>query len=159
MRKLGTQVGHQIDEDALSPELRQAISNMAAVQRHLSIIEEVMRAEDGRIERNALLKLTSRVHKDGQREVQADEIAKIHSELDVKVAEVSTRIMKEDAARASGTPVAARTPEVKAVQLKCPSCSADLPMPTGRFMTCQYCGTAISIQDVGEQMRTAIHGI
>lgn len=159
LRKLGAQVGGPIDEEALSQSTRQAISNLASVQRHLWIISEILKGEQSRVERNAILSFASKHHKDEQREAHSEEIGRLQAELNSKVAEVSVQILEEAKAKRSGLPPPERQGSLEAIQLKCPSCGADLPMPTGRFMECQYCKTTLSIQDVSTQMKNAIQGI
>jgi DNA-directed RNA polymerase subunit RPC12/RpoP len=45
------------------------------------------------------------------------------------------------------------------VELKCPTCGASLPMPTGRYLKCGYCRSTISIQDVSSQIRDLIQKV
>lgn len=159
VRKLEVGVGHPIDEDALSQGTKQAISELAVVQRHLFIISEVLNGEQDRIESSAVLRLASKVHNDRELEVHIGEIAKLQLEINAKVSEVSSQILQEDKARQSGEPLQDRQRKGEAVQLKCPTCGAALAIPTGRFIRCQYCDSVLSIQDMSQQMMEMIRNI
>ena len=159
IRRIEAGVGHPIDEGVLSNGTRQAISELAVFQRHLFIISEVLRGEQSRLEQSAILRLSSKMHRDREPEVHAKEIAKLQAEINSKVSEVSTQVLQEDKARQSGEPMPDRQRSGEPVQLKCPTCGAALPMPMGRFMQCQYCNSALSIQDVSQQMVTMIRNI
>jgi hypothetical protein len=159
LTRLETTVGRPINEENLSPSTRQAITNLAAVQRNLLVISEVLRGEQSRVDRSALLSLSSRLHGDHERDVHSDEIKNLQAEIDNKVAEISNQIFQEEKARQSGQPLPQRTSTLEADQLKCPTCGAPLPMPTGRYLECQYCKATLSIQDVSPQIKTMIQGI
>ncbi|HEY6283645.1 MAG TPA: hypothetical protein VIW22_06950 [Nitrososphaerales archaeon] len=111
------------------------------------------------MQKNVLLSLSSRLRKDEEREAHSNEIKQLQTEIDGKISEISTQILQEDRARQSGLPPPERQGVVEAVELKCPNCGAALPMPTGRFVECQYCGATLSIQDVSSQIRSMIQGI
>lgn len=159
LRRLEAGVGHPIDDEALSLGTKQAITELALVQRHLFVISEVLKGEQSRFEQSTILRLSSKVHRDRELQVHADEIARIQAEINGKVSEVSAHILQEDNARKSGGPLPERQRSGELIQLKCPTCGATLPMPTGRFMKCQYCNSALSIQDVSQQMVTMIRNI
>jgi hypothetical protein len=159
LRRLGAKLGYPIDESSLSPSTRQTISNLSAIQRHLLVTSEIHKGERSRVEKNALLSLSSRLHKDKEREEYTYEIRQLQSEIESKITEVSTHILQEDIARQSGQPPPERQGAVEAVQLKCPNCGANLPMPIGPFVECKYCNATFSIQDVSSQIRTMIQGI
>jgi hypothetical protein len=159
LRRLGANVGYQVDETTLSPSTRQAISNLSVVERNLLVISEILRGERSRVEKNALLSLSSKLRKDKKRDEYSNEIKQLQSEIDSKITEISTHILQEDIARHSGQPPPQREGAVEAVQLKCPNCGAALPMPIGRFVECKYCNATLSIQDMSSQMRTMIQGI
>lgn len=162
LRKINFRTGYQVIEYNLSPATRQAITNLAEVQRHLFVITEILRGEDSRIQRSAILTMASKIGKDSEkaeRATLADEMSKLQAEIDAKVEVISNQIVAEESARQSG----AAPPEYKGkldlVELKCPSCGATLPIPTGRFTTCQYCKATLTIQDVSTQLKSMIQGI
>jgi hypothetical protein len=159
LRKLDSKVGFPIDEKDLSMGTRQAIANLAAVQRNLFVISEILNGEQARIEGSAVLSAASRVRKDKEVVLHAAEIEGLHAEISNKISEISDHILQEVKAKESGAPPPARYGNVEAVQLKCPNCGATLPMPTGRFMKCQYCNTTVSIQDVSSQIKAMIQSI
>ena len=159
LRKLESKVGFPVDEEKLSLGTRQAITNLAAVQRHLLVISEILNGERSRVEGNAVLSLASKVHRDKEMAAHAAEIESLQSEVATKVSELSDQIIQEKKARESGQPLPSRAGGVEAVQLKCPNCGAALPMPTGRFTKCQYCNSTVSIQDVSSQIRAMIQSI
>src|SRR5712692_393820 len=159
LRRLGVNLGYSVSEANLSSGTRQAITNLSLVQRNLSVISEILRGERSRVERNFLLSLSSRLRKDQEREAHSNEIKQLQTEIDSKISEISTQILEEDRARASGQPPPERQGLIEAVQLKCPNCGAALPMPTGRFVECKYCNATLSIQDVSSQIRSMIQGI
>jgi hypothetical protein len=159
LRKLEVKVGYPIDEEKLSMGTRQAISNLADFQRHLLVISEILNGEQGRVDRSVILSFSSKLRKDGEMELHADEIGKLQKEIDDKISEISNQIRQEDKARQSGQPLPERSGGTDAIQLKCPACGAVLPMPTGRFVKCEYCDATISIQDVSSQIKQMIQSI
>ena len=159
LRKLETRVGHPIDENALSVGTRQAITSLADIQRHLAVISEILNGEQGRVERSRILSLSSRVRKEKDVAMHTEEIASLQKEIDSKISEISAHLLEEDKARQSGQPLPVREGGVSAVQLVCPNCGAILPIPTSRFVKCEYCGTTLSIQDVSGQIRSMIQSI
>ena len=159
VRRLEVGVGHPIDEGVLSEGTKQAINDLVVVQRHVFIISEVLKGEQSRLKQSTILRLSSKIHRDRELEAHAGEIAKLQAEINDKISEISSHILQEDKARQSGEPLPERQRSGEPVQLKCPTCGAALPMPTGRFMQCQYCKSAFSIQDVSEQITTMIRNI
>ena len=159
LRKLEAKVGHPVSEEGLSPGTRRAITNLAEVQRNLFAISEVLGGEQSRVQRSALLSLTSRLHEDKEMETHEAEVESMQAEVDKKISEISTQILQEDEARSSGLPLPERQGGIGAVELKCPNCGAALPMPTGRFVKCEYCSATLSIQDVSSQIKSMIQSI
>jgi DNA-directed RNA polymerase subunit RPC12/RpoP len=155
-------VGFTVDEVSLTPATRQAITNLATLQRHLLVTTELLQGENSRIERSALLRLASKIGKGSEsreRARLAEEINNLQLEVDAKVSELSDRILKEENARQTGQPPLEHGGGLEAAQLKCPSCDAALPLPTGRFVKCQYCGATLTIQEVSSQMKSMIQNI
>jgi LSD1 subclass zinc finger protein len=159
VRKLQAKVGHPIDEAKLSPGTSQAIANLSVFQRHLFVISKILNGEQGRVEHSTLLTLTSKIHKDREIERHVEEIRGLQAELDAKISEIATQITAEEKAILAGQPLPEREGGIEAVELKCSSCGAVLPMPTGRFVRCQYCNATLSIQDVSPQIRSMIQNI
>jgi len=159
LRKLSAKVGYPIREESLSPETRRAITNLATFQRHLFVISEILNGERGRVEQSAILSVSSRLHKDREMEAHLEEIGKLQKEIDAKMAEISAQILLEDEAKQSGVPAPGREGGLGAVELKCPTCGATLPMPTGRYVKCNYCNSTLSIQDVSSQIRDMIQKV
>ena len=159
LRKLDSRAGFPVDEKKLSTGTRQAVANLAIVQRHLSVVSEILGGEQSRVEENAVLSLASKVHRDKEIALHVAEIEALQEEISNKISEVSDRILEEEKARESGQPPPLREGGVEAVQLKCPDCGAPLPVPTGRFTKCRYCDSTVSIQDVSSQIRTMIQSI
>jgi DNA-directed RNA polymerase subunit RPC12/RpoP len=161
-RRICSKVGYTVDEVNLTPATRQAITNLATIQRHLLVITELLEGENSRIEKSALLRLASKIGRDSERKERvrlAEEIVKLQSEVDAKVSELSDRILKEENARQAGQPPPEHGGSLEIAQFKCPACGATLPLPTGRFVKCQYCGAALTIQDVSSQMKSMIQNI
>jgi DNA-directed RNA polymerase subunit RPC12/RpoP len=159
LRKLEAKVGHPVSEEGLSTGNRRAVTNLAEIQRNLFAISEVLNGEQSRIQRSALLALSSRLHKDKEMETHGAEVKALQKEIDNKISEISAQILKEDEARGLGLPPPDRQGGLDAVELKCPNCGAALPMPNGRFVRCEYCSTTLSIQDVSSQIRSMIQSI
>ncbi|MGD0146524.1 MAG: hypothetical protein ABSB53_06720 [Nitrososphaerales archaeon] len=162
LRRIYSKVGYTIDEVNLTPATRQAITNLATMQRHLLVITELLEGENSRIERNALLRLASKVGKDSEKDERAklaEEISKLQLEVDAKVSELSDRVLKEENARQAGQPPPEHGGSLEIAQLKCPTCGASLPLPTGGFVKCQYCNAALTIQEVSTQMKSMIQSI
>jgi hypothetical protein len=159
LRKLDSKVGFPVSEKDLSMGTRQAIANLAAVQRNIFVISEILYGEQSRIEGSVVLTVASKVRKDKEIASHASEIEALQAEISNKVSELSDHILQEVKAKESGTPPPSRYGNVEAVQLKCPNCGAALPMPTGRFTICQYCNTTVSIQDVSSQIKAMIQSI
>jgi DNA-directed RNA polymerase subunit RPC12/RpoP len=159
LRKLGVRVGHPVEEENLSLGTRQAVASLALFQRHLLVISEILAGEQGRVQSNLVLSFSSRIRKDEEMKLHSDEIANLQKEIDEKISEISIQIVEEDKARQSGQPPPERISGIETVQLKCPTCGAALPMPTGRFVKCEYCDATISIKDVSPQIREMIQSI
>lgn len=162
LRKIRSKIGFAVDEANLTPATRQAITNLATMQRHLLVITELLRGEDSRIERSALLRFASKIGRDSEkkeRAVHAEEISKLQLEVDAKVSELADRILKELDARQAGQPPPEHGGSLELEQLKCPTCGAALPLPVDRIVKCQFCGAALTIQDVSSQMKAMIQGI
>jgi DNA-directed RNA polymerase subunit RPC12/RpoP len=158
LRKIELNVGHPVSEAGLSPETRKAVDSLAMVQRNLFAIADILRGEKSRVESSPVLSFSHKVHKDKQMLVHEDEVKVLQGELDAKIAEVSARIANEDRAKVAANPEA-QPEEAKAYVLKCPSCAATIPMPAGRFVKCPYCRSVISIQDMGDQIKSLIQSI
>ena len=159
LRKLEAKIGHPIKEESLSPETTRAIANLAEIQRNLFAISEVLSGEQTRVEQNALLSLSSKLRKDNEMEMHAAEVTNLQKEIDSKVSEISGEVLLEEEAAHSGRLPPPRQGGLDAVELKCPNCGAKLPMPTGRFVKCEYCETTLSIQDMSSQIREMIQSI
>jgi DNA-directed RNA polymerase subunit RPC12/RpoP len=162
LRRIYSKVGYTVDETNLTPATRQAITNLATMQRHLLVITELLEGENSRIETSALLRIASKIGKDSEREERvklAEEISKLQMEVDAKVSELSDRVLKEEDARQAGQPPPEHGGSLEVAQLKCPMCGATLPLPTGRFVKCQYCNAALTIQEVSSQMKSMIQNI
>ena len=159
LRKLESRVGHPVSEEGLSPGNRRAVASLAEIQRNLFAISEVLNGEQSRIQRSTLLSLSTKLHKDKEMEIHGAEVKSLQKEVDDKISEISAQIVEEDEARSSGLPPPERQGGISPVELKCPTCGAALPMPSGRFVKCEYCSTTLSIQDVSSQIRSLIQSI
>jgi DNA-directed RNA polymerase subunit RPC12/RpoP len=159
VRRLNESLGYPMDERNLTAATRQAIANLALVYHHLIVITEILRGEQRRIDQSVVLTVASKVHKDKERVSHTAEVSKLQEEIASKISEISEQIAKEDEARRSGQPPPTRVGGIETVQLKCPSCSAELPMPTGRFVKCQYCGATVAVTDVVPQIKDLIRSI
>lgn len=162
LRRIYSKVGYTVDEANLTPATKQAITNLATIQRHLLVITELLEGENSRIERSTLLRLASKIGRDSERKERAkltEEIRQLQLEVDAKVSELSDRVFKEENARQTGQPLPEHGGSIEIAQLKCPTCGAALPLPTGRFVKCQYCSTVLTIQEVSSQMKSMIQNI
>lgn len=159
LRKVSSAVGYTISEDKLTPFTRQAITNLAVIQRHLFVITEILRGERSRVDRSLVLTTASKLGRDGgkaERTSLADEIAELQRDVDNKVLELSSHILGELSAHQSGQPHPEYDSRVGLVQLKCLACGASLPIPTSRYLQCQYCKATLTIQDVSAQLGAMI---
>ena len=159
LRKISAKTGFKVEEGNLSPGTRRAIENLAVFQMHLVVVSEILNGEKDRVDQSLVLTLASRVRRDEELESHSAELRKLQEELASKVTEISAQVAKEAEAKESGKPFPEREGGLEAVQLKCPGCGAVLPMPTGRYVKCEFCGSSVSIQDVGPQMRDLIKSI
>jgi len=162
LRKLNLKLGYEVREENLSPGSRQAITNLATIEKHLSVMTEILRGENSRIERSVVLRAAAKLGKESEkseRAAYADEIGKLHLEIDNKISQLADQVIQEDNARQSFQALPQYKGRVEPLQLKCPSCGADLPMPTGRLVQCQYCKATLSIQDVSSQIKSMIQSL
>jgi len=160
--RINQKVGFPVKEEGLSPAVRQAITNLATVQRHLYVITELLRGEQSRVDRSAVLRLASRIGKDSEKAEKAglaDEMSKLQEEVDNKVGGLVKQVLDEENARQAGSPPPPYPGKLELVQLRCPSCNASLPMPTGRFLQCSYCKATFGIEDVSPQIKSMIQSI
>jgi len=162
VRKIEFKNGYPLKEEFLTPATRQAITNVATVQRHLFVVMELLRGENGRIERSAVLRAASKLGKDSEKKERAalaDEIGKLQMEIDSKVSEIAAWVISEDNARLAGISPPRYLGKLEPVEFKCPSCGAQLPFPTGHTITCKYCNSTFTLQDVSSQLKSMIQGI
>ncbi len=158
-RKLEAKVGHPLNEEELTQDSKRAIASLTEIQRNLFAVSGILEGEQSRIKQSALLSLSSRLRKDNEMERHAAEVSDLQKEIDNKISEVSAHMLQEEEAIRSGSLLPKRVGGLEAVELKCPECGAALPMPTGRFVKCEYCKTTLSIQDVGQQIKELIQSI
>ena len=159
LRRIALVVGFNVNEEELSPATRQAITNLATIQRHLYVITEILRGENSRIEGSRILGLASKLGKDSEkaeRQKFASDISTLQAEVDQKVSDISKQVTAEVTARQSRQPLPEYKGSLQVVELKCPQCGAALPMPTGQFTKCQYCNATLSLQDVSSQISSMI---
>ena len=162
VRRIGEKMGFEVDESNLSPEIRRAITNLAVVQKHLYVVTELLRGEQGRVSSSLVLRAASRAGVDSERgernQLQA-EMTKLQQEVDGKVVELAGQVTKEASAHAAGSQPPPYQGRVELVELKCPGCGASLPMPTGHLVRCTYCSTSLSVQEVSSQISDVIRSI
>jgi len=162
LRKICSKVGYTVNEANLTQATRQAITNLATLQKHLSVIAELLEGENSRIQNSLLLRLASKIGKDSEKDEKTElaaEISKLQVEVDTKVSDLSERVLKEDNARQAGQPPPEYSNSPGVAQLKCPACGAQLPLPTSRFVKCQFCSATLSIQEVSSQMKSMIQNV
>ena len=162
IRKINVKAGFVVAEATLTPATRQAITNLATIQRHLYIVLEILRGEQSRIERSTILTAASKIGMGSERAERAaltDEVSKLQAEIDNKIGELANQIMAEQNAAQSGQPPPAYKGSLELVQLKCPNCGASLPIPTSQFIQCQFCKNTFTIRDVSAQIRSMIQSI
>jgi DNA-directed RNA polymerase subunit RPC12/RpoP len=162
VRRLEVKVGFPIWEQDLTQATRQAITNLATVQRHLFIITELLRGEKSRVERSTILTIASKLGRDSEKGEKAQllvEIGTLQTEIDSKVTDLSKQILSEADARRTGVPPPEYKGGLDVVQLKCPQCGAALPMPTSSIIQCQYCKSTLSVKDVSTQIKSMIQSI
>jgi len=162
VRKLEGKVGFPIWEQDLTQATRQAITNLAMVQRHLFVMTELLRGEKSRIERSRILTIASKFGRDsekGEKVQLLTEIGKLQTEIDAKISDLSKLILSEADARRTGVPPPEYKGSLEIIQLKCPQCGAALPMPTGSIMQCQYCKATLSVEEVSTQIKSMIQSI
>jgi len=91
------------------------------------------------------------------------EISTIEDKISSKINELSGRILREQKIGwvRQNIPVEeiSQIPESQILELRCPNCGASLPLPTGSFVQCPYCGTVLSIKDIGLQIKALIDSI
>jgi hypothetical protein len=159
LRKLEAKTGLPVEQGKLSADTKRAIGNLADFQRHVFVISEILNGEVGRVENSAILSFSSRVRKDKELAARSKELVELQREIDAKVAELSVQVVGEVEAAGSGKPSPGRQGGLGVAKLKCPSCGAALPIPTGRYLKCEYCGTTLSFQDISSQMKDMIRSI
>ncbi|HXW37418.1 MAG TPA: hypothetical protein VEJ36_05915 [Nitrososphaerales archaeon] len=162
VRRITLKVGHQFDERDLTPATNQAITNLATVQRHLYVIVELQRGEQSRIDRSLILRAASKLGDDSEKKERkslTDEVNSLQAEIESKVSELATQVVDEEGAKKAGNPPPEYTGKLDLIELKCPKCGASMPIPTGRFVQCQYCKANLAIEDVSPQLRSMIQSI
>jgi len=162
VRKIDVKIGYPVREEHLTPATRQAITNLATVQRHLFVIMELLRGENRRMEGSAVLRVSAKMGMDSEKKERAalaDELGKLQTEIDSKVSDLAAQVVAEENARLTGVPPPLHEGKLELVEFKCPSCGAPLPLPTGRLTTCKYCNATLAFQDVSTQLKSMIQGI
>jgi len=162
LRKMTVKAGFVVTEEKLTPATRQAITNLATVQRHLYVVLEILRGEQSRIERSTILTATSKIGMGSERAERAaltDEVKKLQVDIENKIGDLVNQVMAEQNAIQSGQPPPTYKGNLELVQLKCPSCGASLPIPTSQYIQCQFCKTTFTIGEVSAQIRSMIQSI
>lgn len=162
LRKINSKTGYPVNEAVLSPAVKQAITNLATVQRTLFIVTEVLRGEQGRVDGSFVLSAAARLRKDpgrAERDALREDVNRLQAEIEVKILDIASQILAEDSARQSGQAIPLYKGQLRLTQLRCPSCGAPLPIPTTHFVQCQYCKATVTIHNVSTQLAALIQNI
>lgn len=162
LQKLGEECGYEIPEYKLSGETRRSIAELAATYRHLLALKDLVlleRESDARL----ASKLDRRIHgrKDTEIEKNLLVIVQMRNALDAKTKELAGRITTELSSPSlvsSATPEKVEDGRMVLRALKCASCGAALPIPSGSVAKCNYCGSAYTIEEYLDRLGTAMKG-
>ena len=89
-----------------------------------------------------------------------EEINSVEKKVFEKIDELSHRVQNE--LKMGWITQSVPTPQSHGptvVELRCPNCGAPLPMPTSSTIQCKYCGTVITVRDIGFQLKSLIDTI
>ncbi len=160
MAKLSAKLGYPISEGNLSPDIRRGITVLSNIERYLYVIQEILRAEDGRVKGSVVLSLASKVHAIKTDPKQVEQINKLRTEIEIKINELADRILKDEKEKGSESPHNAYDQRITMiVELKCPRCGAPLPLPTTKVVKCSYCNSTFLIQDLVPQLSSMVRNI
>ncbi len=158
--RLSSKVGYPLSEGTLSPDIRRGISTLAAVERSLSIIQEISRGEKARINGSLILSLASRARHNKDDPKLKDQIAKLQQEIENKLTDISNRILKGETSKVTEDPTKITNNRSNPIiELKCEKCGAPLPIPISQFIKCSYCGATLLIQDFAPQLSAIVNEI
>jgi hypothetical protein len=162
LRMLGEECGYEIPEYKLSGATRRSIAEVAATFRHLLALKELVlleRENDARL----ASRLDRRLHgkKDTEIEKNLLVIVQMRNNLDGKIKELADRITAElssPSVVAAGSPENLQDAHMVLKALKCSSCGANLPIPSGSVARCKYCGSSYTIEEYLDRLGSAMKG-
>ncbi|MDG6929207.1 MAG: hypothetical protein JRN39_03515 [Nitrososphaerota archaeon] len=140
--KVAAACGFEVDESTLSPGTRQAISRLAATFRELVMAEQMLRLEKRSHGRVAMkIRKGLRMAEDEKVVRYGSDAERLRSQLNDGVGAVVRQILDE---REAGRP-----PGPAALELRCPSCGANLDPASTGAVRCAYCGTECDMEKLG----------
>jgi hypothetical protein len=150
--RLSSRCGFDVPENRLSGETRQQITALASSYRQLFALRDLVKLErenNKRVASKLKREITGKKSLDLSKNLET--IETMRGALDKKISEVAARIVTESSWRPPKI-VAAASPSVAAPvrpailePIRCPSCGADMSMPTSSVTKCRYCGTEYSV--------------
>lgn len=160
MNRLSFKVGYTISEASLSPEIRKKITILTSVQRSFYIIQEISRGERARVNGSVVLRIASKLHSTKDASELVHQIEELNTEIENKINDISKQILTNETSESINETLDGIADGTKGViELTCTKCGAPLPLPTGKFLKCSYCGEGLFIQDITPQLRSIVKRI
>ncbi len=160
LQKLGEECGYEIPEYKLSGETRRSIAELATTFRHLLALKDLILLEK---ENDARLASKLDRHLHGKKDTEIAKnllvIVQMRTTLDAKIKELAERITSElssPSVVASAAPERVEDGHMVLKALKCASCGAALPIPSGSLAKCNYCGSTYTIEEYLDRLGTAM---
>lgn len=145
VRKISEKCGFAIDEQKLSPHLRESITSAAEIMKQLSVIRNLLLVEKHDSER-FMNRLKSKITGKEDQEIAQylDQLSGLHKSLDQRIELLAEEVYEE---LQTGWSNAGEEKKPIIEQLKCQSCGAPLKVPSSFIAKCEYCGTEYKLSD------------
>jgi ribosomal protein S27E len=160
LTKLSQKIGYPVNEQSLPVDVKRGISILVAVEKDLSVIQEIYRAERGRVRNSLVLSLSARIHTNKEDTTLLDQITKLRADIETKLTVLANRIVTSEISKETvGNSKIKENEPSQIIELKCPKCGAPLPTLTSNQFKCSYCGATLVMGDLTVQLSSMVSSI
>ncbi|MEM0117575.1 MAG: hypothetical protein QXV32_03940 [Conexivisphaerales archaeon] len=152
IQKISSRCGFEIDEQKLSPNLRESINSAAEMMKQLSVIRNLLLVEKHDSER-LVNRLRRRItgQQDKHLAQYMQQLSELHKTLDQRIVLLADEVYKE-LQKEWGEPKQQEGKRLLIEQLKCENCGAPLKVPSSLIAKCDYCGAVYELSDYLDMM-------
>lgn len=152
IQKISSRCGFEVDEQRLSPNLRESITSAAEIMKQLSVIRNLLLVEKKDSER-----LVSRMKRkiSGREDVNIQlylqQLSELHKTLDQRIDMLADQVYQE-LQRGWGETRQEERASLNIEQLKCQNCGSPLKVPSSLVTKCEYCGAVYQLSEYLDMM-------